>query len=453
MKCGSESRTFMKTSWHIDRRTALKTAGVSLALPWLEGMSFGADSAPKADELPRRMCCVLFPYGIAVPKDIDPAREWGWFPTGDGRDYTLTKPLQPLQSLMDDVTIFGGLSHPNCRRMNGHDTGDTFLTGNNLEEVTYRNTISIDQFAAQHIGTQTRIPSLTISTDGGIGPRTRSTTLSYSPKGQPIPSLADPQLIFNRMFGQDQASKSDRRRLESSSSILDLVLDQSRSLRLNLGVADQRKLDEYETSVRDVEQRISRSREWLQVPLPDVDASSIKLDADPDSAGDYIGAMYDLMFLAFQTDLTRLTTYQIGSYGPTLARTFPAAIGLEPNWHSLAHGAGKKGGAEKLGKFDQYLAEHLARFLQRLKDTPEDDSGSSLLDRTLVLYGSSNSRTHVNSNYPLLLAGGRDFGLKHNQYLRFGDKTPMSNLFVTMLQALDIEVDRFADSTGTLSGV
>ncbi len=437
----------MKKSWHIDRRTALKTAGVSLALPWLEGMSFGAESALKADELPRRMCCVLFPYGIAVPKDDDPAREWGWFPTGDGRDYTLTNPLQPLQSLMDDVTIFSGLSHPNCRRMNGHDTGDTFLTGNNLEAVTYRNTISVDQFAAQHIGRQTRIPSLTISTDGGIGPRTRSTTLSYSPKGQPIPSLADPQQIFNRMFGQDQASETDRRRLETSGSILDLVRDQSKSLRRNLGVADQRKLDEYETSVRDVEQRIAQSREWLKVPLPEVDASSIKLDADPDSAGDYIGAMYDLMFLAFQTDLTRLTTYQIGSYGPTLARTFPAAIGLEPNWHSLAHGAGKKGGAEKLGKFDQYLAEHLARFcsgsLTRRKVTAAVTSHCSLRCTA------ANSRTHVNSNYPLLLAGGQRLGLKHNQYLGFGDKTPMSNLFVTMLQALNIEVDRFADSTGT----
>lgn len=443
----------MKKSWQLDRRTVLKAAGASLALPWLEGMSFGSESAPATNELPRRMCCILFPYGIAVPKDDDPEREWGWFPTGEGHDYRLTRVLQPLQSLMDDVTIFSGLSHPNCRGMNGHDTGDTFLTGNNLEAVTYRNTVSLDQFAAQYIGVQTRIPSLTISTDGGIGPRTRSTTLSYSPKGQPIPALADPKQIFNRMFGHDQASETDRRRLETSGSILDLVLDQSKSLRLKLGVADQRKLDEYETSVRDVEQRIARSREWLKIPLPEVDASSITLDADPDSAKDYIGAMYDLMFLAFQTDITRLTTYQIGSYGPTLARTFPAAIGLEPNWHSLAHAAGKKGGAEKLGKFDQFLAQNLAGFLQRLKETPEGDQGSNLLDRTLVLYGSSNSRTHVNSNYPLLLAGGRDFGLKHNQYLRFGADTPMSNLFVTMLQSLKIEVERFADSTGTLAGV
>lgn len=449
----------MSRQLRLNRRAVLRCAGVSLTLPWLESLA-AADTADAPDggnsagaELPRRMCCILFPYGVAVPKDQDPDRQWGWFPTGSGRDYQLTKVLEPLQPLMDDITVMSGLSHPNCRRMNGHDTGDTFLTASNLEPVTYRNTVSIDQFAAQYVGKQTRLPSLTISTDGGIGPRTRSTTLSYSVKGQPVPALADPQQIFNRMFGRDSSSTSDRRRLEATASILDLVSDQSKSLRLRLGIADRRKLDEYESSVRDVEQRIARSREWLRIPLPDADTSGLQLDASPDSAGDYIGAMYDLMFLAFQTDLTRLTTYQIGSYGPTLARTFPAAIGLDPNWHSLAHGAGKKGGAEKIGRFDQYLAQHLARFLQRLRDTPEGDQGASMLDRTMVLYGSSNSRTHVNSNYPLLLAGGRDFGFAHDQYLRFGPETPMSNLFVTMLQAMGVEVDRFADSTGTLTGI
>jgi hypothetical protein len=417
-----------------------------------------ADAAPAvpeddSDSLPRRMCCILFPYGIAVPKDDAPERQWGWFPTGEGKDYQLTNVLSPLKPLMDDVTILGGLSHPHCRRMNGHDTGDTFLTGNNLEEVTYRNTVSVDQYAAQHLGHQTRIASLSLSTDGGIGPRTRSTTLSYTPKGQPIPALADPRQIFQRMFGQDHASQSDRQRLETSPSILDLVLEQSHSLRRRLGVADVRKLDEYETSVRDVEQRIERSRSWLNVPLPEVDADSIALDANPDSARDYIGAIYDLMFLAFQTDLTRLITYQIGSYGPTLARSFPAAIGLPPNWHSLAHDAKKKGGAEKLGKFDQFLAENLAGFLKRLKDTNEGDAGTSLLDRSMILYGSSNSQTHVNSNYPLLLAGGKAFGFKHNQYLRYKADTPMSNLFVSMLRGLNLPVDRFADSTGPLAGV
>lgn len=419
-----------------------------MALPWLEAM--GAPNSTSA-ELPRRMCAILFPFGIAMPKDNAEDRNWGWFPTGKGKDYQLTNVLEPLQPLMDDVSIFQGLSHPRCRAMNGHDTGDTFLTANNLAPVTYQNTVSLDQLAAKHIGKQTRLASLTLSTDGGVGPRTRTTTLSYTDKGQPIPALSDPKQIFERLFGQDGASRKDRRKLRNSESILDLVKDQAKSLRRNLGIADQRKLSEFETSVREVEQRVERSRSWLDVPLPKVDRDSIGLDATVDAPKEYLKAIYDLQFLALQTDLTRITTYQIGSYGPSRARKFPGVLGLKPDWHGLAHGAGKKGGPENIGRFDQFLAENLARFLSRLKETPEGDG--SLLDRTLVLYGSSNSRTHQNRNYPLLLAGGRNLGLRHNQFLHFDDKTPMSNLFVTMLQALGLESESFVDSTGTLDGL
>jgi len=438
----------MKKSWHLDRRTALKAAGVSMALPWLEAM--GAPSAAP-DDLPRRMCAILFPFGIAVPKDDAEDRQWGWFPTGKGKDYQLTNVLEPLEPLMDDVSIFQGLSHPRCRAMNGHDTGDTFLTANHLAPVTYQNTISIDQYAAKHIGRQTRLASLALSTDGGVGPRTRTTTLSYTDKGQPIPALSDPKQIFERLFGQDGASEKNRRKLRNAESILDLVLDQSKSLRRKLGVADQRKLSEFETSVREVEQRVERSRSWLDVPLPDVDRDAVALDATTDAPREYLKAIYDLQFLAFQTDLTRITTYQIGSYGPSRARKFPGTLGLKPDWHALAHAAGKKGGPENIGRFDRFLAENLARFLTRLKETPEGDG--SLLDRTLVLYGSSNSRTHQNRNYPLLLAGGRQLGLRHNQFLHFDEKTPMSNLFVTMLQALGLETESFVDSTGPLEGL
>lgn len=438
----------MKKSWHLDRRMVLKAAGVSMALPWLEAMG-APPTSPQ--ELPRRMCAILFPFGIAMPKDDAEDRAWGWFPTGSGKDYQLTNVLKPLEPLMDDVSIFQGLSHPRCRAMNGHDTGDTFLTANNLAPVTYQNTISLDQFAAKHIGHQTRLSSLTLSTDGGVGPRTRTTTLSYTEKGQPIPALSNPKQIFQRLFGQDGASRDDRLKLENSASILDLVREQAKSLHGKLGVADQRKLSEFETSVREVEQRAERARSWLDIPLPNVDENSVAIEATADAPKEYLEAIYDLQFLAFQTDLTRISTYQIGSYGPSRARKFPAILGLKPDWHGLAHGAGKKGGPESLGKFDRFLAENLARFLQRLKDTPEGDG--NMLDRTLVLYGSSNSRTHQNRNYPLLLAGGRKLGLKHNQFLHFDERTPMSNVFVTMLQALGVETEKFVDSTGPLEGL
>ena len=150
----------MNKSWHRDRRTVLKGAGVALALPFFEGMSRGANA--KVDSPPKRMCSIMFPYGIAVPKDDHPEREWGWFPRGEGKDYRLTNVLKALEPLMDQVSIFGGLSHPNCRAMNGHDTGDTFLTANNLEVGSYRNKISLDQFVAQRFGDATRIRSLTL---------------------------------------------------------------------------------------------------------------------------------------------------------------------------------------------------------------------------------------------------------------------------------------------------
>ena len=317
----------MSKSWHINRRTALKAAGVSLALPWLEAM--GAPKATVGKELPRRMCAIMFPFGIAMPKENAEDRAWGWFPTGAGQEYQLSNVLKPLEPLMDDVSIFQGLSHPRCRAMNGHDTGDTFLTANNLAPVTYQNTISLDQLVAKQIGQETRLPSLTLSTDGGVGPRTRTTTLSYTEKGQPIPALSDPKQIFDRLFGQTANSKQDRRQLESSASILDLVRDQSKSLQRNLGVADRRKLSEYETSIRQVEKNLERSRSWLDVPLPSVDKDSLALEADENAPKEYLKTIYDLQFLAFQTDLTRISTYQIGSYGPSRARKFPRRAGSE----------------------------------------------------------------------------------------------------------------------------
>jgi len=409
-----------------------------------------ASASSSTGDLPRRFCAIQFPFGVAMPATDSPDRKWGWFPTGEGTDFQLTNPLKPLAPILDDVSIFGGLSHPRCRTMNGHDTSDIFLTANNLAKVTYQNTISIDQLIADRIGERTRHHSLVLSTDGGVGPRTRTTTLSYNADGQPIPALSDPDQIFRRLFARDQASASDRRKLESSGSILDLVMDQSRSLRNQLGRADQLKLDEYETSVREVEQRVEKSRAWLEVPLPEVDPGSIDLDVSPDSPREYLTAMYDLMFLAFQTDLTRVITYQLGSMGPSRARSFPSSVGLK-DWHSLAHGANKKGGAEKLGTFDQFMTGQLVRFLTRMRDTPEGDG--TLLDNSQVIYGSSNSKTHVNRNFPLLHAGGRGLGIKHGHYLRFPESVPLSNLFVTVMQAMGLEEDRFVDSTGSLDGL
>ena len=373
------------------------------------------------------------------------------FPTGEGKDFRLTSTLEPLEPFQNQLTVLGGLSHPNGRRMGGHDTGDIFLTGASFRGSQYANSVSLDQVVADHVGEKTRFGSLTLSSDGGVGEPTRSTTLSFSREGRPVPALASPRQVFDRLFGVDAEGKAARAKLQNSASMLDAVLEHSRSLRGQLGKQDRAKLDEYLDSVRQVEERVERSQKWLNVPKPQVDADALKLDANPKGPVDYLRTMYDLMYLAFQTDSTRAATYMIGQVAgaTTIANAFPACIGLSGNWHGLAHGAGKKGGFERLGKFDRFLAEQLAYFLKRLHDTPEGDG--TLLDRTMVLYGSSNSRTHQNRNYPLVLAGGKKLGLKHGQYLRLDEKTPLSNVYLTMLGRLNVPAESFSDSTGELS--
>ena len=205
-------------------------------------------------------------------------------------------------------------------------------------------------------------------------------------------------------------------------------------------------------SVDAVEQRVGRAESWLEIPKPKVNADILDLEATQEGPKEYIRAMYDLMSLAFRTDSTRVATYMMGQVAgaTTIANAFPACLGLPGNWHGLAHGAGKKGGAEKLGMFDQFLAQNHSRFLQSLADAQEGQG--SVLDRTIVLYGSSNSRTHNNHNYPLLLAGGSALGIQHGQYLRYSEKDMrLSNLFVTILDRLGIPAERFADSTGEFS--
>ena len=304
------------------------------------------------------------------------------------------------------------------------------------------------------MGDQTRFGSLVLSSDGGVGEPSRSTTLSFTMQGRPIPAISNPRQVFDRLFGEgDSSSKNQRRLLQNTGSMLDLVLENSRSMKTRLGKQDQRKLDEYLSSIRDIEQRVNRSQAWLDIPKPVVDRDAINLSADQSSPVEYMQAMYDLIFLAFQTDSTRLATYMLGQVAgaTTIANAFPACIGLPGNWHGLAHGAGKKDGAKSLGRFDQLLAQQLSRFMTRLQETPEGDG--TMLDNTLIFYGSSNSKTHNNNNYPLVLAGGRNLGFKHNQYLQLDAKTPLANVFVTMLERMNIPHDGFADSTGELSAL
>jgi hypothetical protein len=418
-------------------------------------MADASESAAPEVLVPRRICALYFGFGVALPPENHEHAHWRWFPQGDGRDFRFTETLKPLERQREKLTILGGLSHPNGRRMGAHDTADTFLTGAYLNNKQLVNTISVDQVAAKAIGDQTRFSSLVLSTDGGVGEPTRSSTLSYDDKGRPLPALHQPQQIFDRFFGAgDPDTIAQRRRLKSASSMLDRVLDDSHALRNRLGKQDCVKLDEYLTAVRQIEQGVERSQRWLEIPRPelrDEELNMLDLDSNDEAPLQFIRTMYDLIYLAFRTDSTRVATYQVTNMADcsSKAAKFPQLQGFKDSLHTLAHDWDKPGGSERLGQWDRFMAEQFGYFLNRLESAQEKNG--TLLDNSFVLYGSSNSITHDNNNYPLILAGGSNMGLKHGRFLKFSDQVPMSNLFVTMLNRAGVECQSFADSTGEMN--
>ena len=444
-----------RKSWHLDRRAFLMGTGASLGLPWLECMAKANEPAAQPTQVPRRICALYFGFGVALPPENHELARWRWFPNGSGEEYQFTETLKPLEGQRKKLTVLGGLSHPNGRKMGAHDTADTFLTGAYLNNKFLINTISMDQVAAKAVSDQTRFSSLVLSTDGGVGEPTRSSTLSYNDKGRPLPALHQPRQIFDRFFGAgDPDTIAQRRRLKSASSMLDRVLDDSNSLRNRLGSRDREKLDEYLAAVRQIEQGVERSQRWLEIPRPelrDEERKLLNLDSDDKAPLQFIRTMYDLIYLAFRTDSTRVATYQITNMADcsSKAAKFPQLQGFKDSLHTLAHDWDKPGGSERLGQWDRFMAEQFCYFLNRL-DSAQEERGT-LLDHSLVLYGSSNSVTHDNNNYPLILAGGSEMGFKHGRFLKFGAEVPMSNLFVTMLNRAGIECERFADSTGEMT--
>lgn len=436
-------------SWHLNRRTFLRGMGVSLALPMLEGMTASA----KTEKRPPRLSCVFFANGVSLPpaKHADHAK-WHWFPLGEGKDYRLTDTLKPLEPFRKEMSVLGGLSHPLGRLLVGHATADIWLTGGDVRGSDYRNSISLDQRVAQIQGRHTRIPSLVLSSNGGVGYKTRTATVSFNAEGEAIPAESMPRQIFERLFKEDKTGSlaSRKRQLQHDRRIVDLVLDEAKTLRHKLGYNDQQKLEEYLDSVHEIEQRINRTEKWLGTPRPQVDPNSLKLEAKQNAPEDYIRTIYDLMYLAFQTDTSRVATYQISQEdGKGVSDKFPALALSLSGHHSLSHGTGKEGGYAAWARYDQFLAKQHAYFLERLRKTQEGDG--SLLDNTMVLFGSATSTTHNARNYPLILAGGGQLGLRHGAYHKFTEETPLTNLYVTLLQKLGVETERFADSTGAIS--
>lgn len=440
-------------SWHLDRRTFLRGTGLALGLPWLEAMAPAA--GPPAAAQPKRFCAFFFGNGVSLTKPTDPTSEWNWFPRAEGADYKFTRSLETLAGHRKDLTIFGQLSHPTSRRLVGHNTGDVWLTGADIRQ-NLNNSISIDQLIAREFGLHTRIPSLVLSSNGGTGMKSRATTISFDRQGRAIPAESNPRSIFERLFEKpadgDRAARE--RALASGRKRVDFLMEDARSLRGRLGRPDQQRLDEFLSSLNEVESRLTRAQAWLGKAVPAVDRSKIKLEVSQKGPTEYIRAMMDLIVLAFETDTTRVATYQISSEdGHGICDRFPGILKIGTGKHGGHHGLSHSNPSRdsSWGKYDRYLAEQFAYFLSRLSAIRE--GGVRVLDRTLAMFGSGTSNTHNARNYPIILAGGKDLGFRHGRYIKARGERPLGDLFVTMLHRLGLPVRKFADNAGEFTEV
>ncbi|QDV68689.1 hypothetical protein Poly24_24020 [Rosistilla carotiformis] len=436
------------------RRSVLRGLGTCLSLPLLDAMVPTADAAPSKfrplerslNPQPRMICCYV-PNGVNIAK---------WVPEQAGRDYVLSPTLKALEPHRQDFSVISGLGHPAAK--GGHSGADTWLTGADLGAKSgsdYTNRVSADQIAAMHHGHQTRFPSLQLSDSSGTGAAGHSHTLSFDRSGTPIPAENSPRRLFERLFVPDSAEdrQATLRRYALQKSILDNVLAEAKALGRRLGTKDKLKLEQYLASVRETELRVERLQEWIDVPKPEVEPTDLQLASQSRNAHDrpmWIDVMMELSYLAFNTDTTRVITFEwsreAGGFG-----------GGGENHHELSHHGGDEKMLQQLAVIDRFHLDRLARFLQFLKDT--DDGDGNMLDRTMIVYGSGmNSGTggeHSPKNLPLLVAGGHKLGFNHGQHLAFGGETPppLNNLLLSVIQKMKVPVESFGDSTGTINGL
>ena len=429
-------------SWHLNRRMALKSTGVCLGLPWLEAMANDQTNRPR-----KRFFAGYFAYGVPMPSDDAADRmENGWFPVGEGRNYVAPDMHNSIMPLRDKITFLSGLSHPSMRRTSAHKGADYFLTGADILKTYDKQSISIDQHLAQELGNETRFQSLVMSSMGGVNRPYRSSTLSFDRAGRPIPAQNKPAEIFRRMFGE--VSQSEQNALKSRGSIIDEILDEAKDLNQRLGNNDRRKMDDYLNSVREVERMTERAKRWQDSPKPQVDFETLELDANPTTPREYLKVMYELLALAFQTDSTRVATFQTACEEAGQTDRFPSAIGLAHSSHKLSH---EKKNYADVAKYITFLNDMHSNFIKRLDSIQEGDA--TLLDNTLCFYGCATSKTHQATNYPIILSGGKNMGFQHGSHLHYEDDVPLSNLFLTIANQLSTPTTRFSDSTSDLTEV
>ena len=422
----------------LTRRRVLRGTGVLLALPILDCLT---PNPARATEIakPRSMLLISNNLGV-LPKPF--------FPQGTGRDYELSPYLSPLAELRNDFTVFSGLSHPGV--VGGHSTENCFLTAaRGPTKSGFRNQISLDQFAAEKLGPVTRFPTLNL----GVNIDKANRSLAWTRDGVLLPVEDSAPAVFQKMFVQGDAEAVQRqlKKLEERGSILDTLLNDTRQFSRNLGRDDKSRLDQYLTSVREIEERLQTAREWELRPKPTT------TEVPPTDIQDHklFFEKFDLMLsmaqLALESGSTRIVTLMVDAFA-TPAFKLGDNQNTTTDYHNLSHHGQADDKVKQLEEADRRQLALLKKLLQNLASKPDGDE--RLLDRTMILFGSNmgDANTHDNTNLPILLAGG---GFRHGQHLAFkrDNNTPLSNLFVTMLQNMGLDADAFGSSTGTLSEI
>lgn len=440
----------------LSRRTVLRGIGASIALPFLDAMvpSYASAAAMKSSA-PVRMAMFFLPNGMNMAE---------FLPTATGAGYSLSPTLEPLAAVKNDITVLSGLCLDGARAQ-GDGGGDharsaaAFLTGAHPVKTAgsdIHNGVSVDQVAATKIGSETRLPSLELGFDRGqVAGECDSgyscayvTNISWRSPVNPMPHEVNPAAVFERLFGSadDLASAQNRaRRLSERRSILDFVAEDSKSLESKLGKADQQKLDEYTTSIRQIEKQIEKAR--LEAAKP-MDPGMARPSGIPEDFKEHMHLMCDLMIMAFRMDLTRISTCMVARDGSE--RTY-RWLGLSDGHHTLSHHGRKPEKLEAIAKIDRFHVEQYAYMLEKMKSIKEGDR--TLLDNSMVLFGAgiSDGNRHNHNNLPILLAGRGGGTINPGRHVAVSPNTPLCNLYLSMLDRMGVKQDRFGDSTGQLS--
>ena len=446
---------FLSQSWLLDRRHALRAMGTCISLPMLECMI--PLNASESDEAPARSAFIYLANGV---------HSLNYQITSPGKEYQFSRSLKPLESWRKSITPISGLHHPGSLGHH-HNCIDIWLTGAKIG-ASERNTISVDQQIAKVTGEHTRYASMEIALTGG--------SLAWTADGVQLPAMRKCSQIFQALFEEPKGGiDAQRRALRRKASVLDDNLAEVRRLEKLIGAADKGRLEQYLTSIREAEIRTRRADAWLDTPLPEIspaDRQRTNRDIPRTQAGDYFRTVYDLIVLAFQTDVTRVATFSLGGEGDAFA--IPE-IGITESRHQLSHHGGDEGYMEKLTNYDTFAIEQFGYFLSKLNQT-RDVNGNPLLETTMSLFGSGMSygHSHGNANLPLVLAGGTQLGLKHGSHVDLNQghfdgydlnnagkhyglcsrpantEGHMSNLLLTIAQHMGVEADRFGDSLKAL---